>query len=40
VEKDLLAKLEKLERLTKYADAQDIIDVEPTEINTTKDSGP
>ena len=40
VEKDLLAKLEKLERLTKYADAQVIIDVEPTEINTTKDSGP
>ena len=40
VEKDLLAKLEKLERLTKYADAQDIIDVEPTEINTTKDSSP
>ena len=40
VEKDLLAKLEKLERLTKYADTQDIIDVEPTEINTTKDSGP
>jgi hypothetical protein len=40
VEKDLLAKLEKLERLTKYADAQDIIDVEPTEINTTKDSDP
>ena len=40
VEKDLLAKLEKLERLTKYADAQDIIDVEPTQINTTEDSGP
>lgn len=40
VEKDLLAKLEKLERLTKYADAQDIIDVEPTEINTTKNSDP
>ena len=40
VEKDLLAKLEKLERLTKYADAQDIIDVEPTETNTSEDSGP
>ena len=40
VEKDLLAKLEKLERLTKYADAQDIIDVEPTKTNTTEDSGP
>ena len=40
VEKDLLAKLEKLERLTKYADAQDIIDVEPTQTNTTEDSGP
>jgi len=40
VEKDLLAKLEKLERLTKYADAQDIIDVEPTQINTSEDSGP
>ena len=40
VEKDLLAKLEKLERLTKYADAQDIIDVEPTKINTTKNSDP
>ena len=40
VEKDLLAKLEKLERFTKYADAQDIIDVEPTQINTTEDSGP
>lgn len=40
VEKDLLAKLEKLERLTKYADAQDIIDVEPTQINTAEDSGP
>ena len=39
VEKDLLAKLEKLERLTKYADAQDIIDVEPTKTNTTEDSG-
>jgi hypothetical protein len=39
VEKDLLAKLEKLERLTKYADTQDIIDVEPTQINTTEDSG-
>ncbi len=40
VEKDLLAKLEKLERLTKYADAQDIIDVEPTQTNTSEDSGP
>lgn len=40
VEKDLLAKLEKLERLTKYADAQDIIDVEPTKTNTSEDSGP
>ena len=40
VEKDLLAKLEKLERFTKYADAQDIIDVEPTKINTTKNSDP
>ena len=40
VEKDLLAKLEKLERFTKYADAQDIIDVEPTQINTSEDSGP
>ena len=40
VEKDLLAKLEKLERFTKYADAQDIIDVEPTQTNTTEDSGP
>ena len=39
VEKDLLAKLEKLERFTKYADAQDIIDVEPTQINTSEDSG-
>lgn len=40
VEKDLLAKLEKLERFTKYADAQDIIDVEPTKTNTSEDSGP
>ena len=40
VEKDLLAKLEKLERLTKYADAQDIIDVEPTQTNSSEDSGP
>lgn len=40
VEKDLLAKLEKLERLTKYADAQDIIDVEPTKTNPSEDSGP
>jgi hypothetical protein len=40
VEKDLLAKLEKLERLTKYADAQDIIDVESTQTNTSEDSGP
>lgn len=40
VEKDLLAKLEKLERLTKYADAQDIIDVEPTQTNTSEDSDP
>ena len=40
VEKDLLAKLEKLERLTKYADAQDIIDVEPTQTNPSENSGP
>lgn len=40
VEKDLLAKLEKLERLTKYADAQDIIDVEPTKTNPSENSGP
>ncbi len=40
VEKDLLAKLEKLERFTKYADAQDIIDVEPTQTNPSEDSGP
>ena len=39
VEKDLLAKLEKLERLTKYADAQDIIDVEPTKTNSSENSG-
>jgi len=40
VEKDLLAKLEKLERFTKYADAQDIIDVEPTQTNPSENSGP
>ena len=39
LEKDLLAKLEKLERLTKYADAQDIIDVEPTKTNSSENSG-
>ena len=40
VEKDLLAKLEKLERFTKYADAQDIIDVEPTQTNPSENSDP
>ena len=40
VEKDLLAKLEKLERFTKYADAQDIIDVEPTQTNPSENNGP
>jgi len=38
VEKDLLTKLEKLERLTLLANTQDIIDVEPTETYTSEDS--
>ena len=40
VEKDLLTKLEKLERLTLLANTQDIIDVEPTETYTSEDSDP
>ena len=40
VEKDLLTKLEKLERLTLLANTQDIIDVEPTETYTPEDSDP
>ena len=40
VEKDLLSKLEKLERLTLLANTQGIIDVEPTETDPSEDSDP
>jgi hypothetical protein len=38
VEKDLLAKLEKLERLTNRSQAQDIVDVETTDANPREDT--
>jgi len=38
VEKDLLAKLEKLERLTNRSQAQDIVDVETTDADPREDT--
>ena len=38
VEKDLLAKLEKLERLTNLSPAQDIVDVETTNVDSREDT--
>jgi hypothetical protein len=38
VERDLLAKLEKLERLTNLSPAQDIVDVETTNVDYREDT--
>jgi len=38
VERDLLAKLEKLERLTNLSPAQDIVDVETTNVDSREDT--
>jgi hypothetical protein len=38
VEKDLLAKLEKLERMTIRSQAQDIIDVDTQDVDSREDT--